>query len=206
MQFSYISHYPPESCEFPLFVPNKKTINKSATKQELVRLNIVPSLSLVGDLSNLKMADLSSLSNSELREKLLEYGYDIPSSVSKDFLLKKLQMVIKEPAKTGTGRKSVGRLSKVPTPPAPVRPVSIVPPSNASVTRRSTGRQLPARNNEREEQLNNSRITTKPPVGRSRNSTPPRIPARSPSRRSQPQQPQIHLGRKIINYVGYLIS
>jgi hypothetical protein len=55
-----------------------------------------------------KMASFESMSDIELRKKLIEYGFDIPVSGNRDFVIKKLYKLTapEPPAKGRGGRKS----------------------------------------------------------------------------------------------------
>ncbi|CAG7822967.1 unnamed protein product [Allacma fusca] len=59
------------------------------------------------------MASYEDLSDNELREKLLEVGYDLPVSINREFLIKKLKSVTDSSSKNGSRRKSVGRSTAV---------------------------------------------------------------------------------------------
>ena len=70
---------------------------------------------LAGKWKLVKMASYENLSDSELRKKLLEIGLDLPVSINRDFLIKKLKSVYEggSSARNGNRRKSVGRSTAV---------------------------------------------------------------------------------------------
>jgi hypothetical protein len=56
------------------------------------------------------MAEFEGLSNAELRKKLLQHGLDLPISINRDFLIRKLEGAI------AAGRKGSSSGSGTPTP------------------------------------------------------------------------------------------
>jgi len=59
------------------------------------------------------MASYDNLSDSELRQKLLEIGLDLPVSINREFLIKKLKSFNEPATKNGSRRKSLGRVTAV---------------------------------------------------------------------------------------------
>ncbi|OXA50952.1 uncharacterized protein LOC110853153 [Folsomia candida] len=99
------------------------------------------------------MTNLDRMTASELREKLLEHGYDIPSSISKDFMVKKLKKAMEEKKKTSTtlgpqstgnatgGRKTPPRAVVRPTAPEISAPTTTPPRTTRMSSSRNNARQ-----------------------------------------------------------------